>query len=68
MSDKLKTREEMNEMDLDLLNEYEHQLYLLWSEAGKIKTYRRMMNEKRILLNTPNIIDSKLLTQGDEEE
>lgn len=68
MSDKLKTRDEMHELTLDELNEYEHQLYLLWNEAGKIKSYRRMMKEDRILLNTPNIINSKLLTQGDEEE
>ena len=58
----------MHELTLDELNEYEHQLYLLWNEAGKIKSYRRMMKEDKILLNTPNIVDSKLLKQGDEEE
>tara|TARA_R110000824_G_scaffold73751_1_gene187755 strand:- start:502 stop:717 length:216 start_codon:yes stop_codon:yes gene_type:complete len=65
---RLKTRDEMHELTLDELNEYEHQLYLLWNEAGKIKSYRRMMKEDKILLNTPNIVDSKLLKQGDEEE
>ena len=63
----LKTRDEMNEMDLDGLSDYEHQLYLLWNEAGKIKTYRKMMADNRILLNTPNIVDTKLLTDGKEE-
>ena len=66
--EQLKTRDEMHELTLDELNEYEHQLYLLWNEAGKIKSYRRMMKEERVLLNTPNVIDAKLLTQGDEEE
>jgi|TARA_R110000823_G_scaffold64200_1_gene150845 hypothetical protein len=68
MKNILKTRDEMHEMSLDELGDYEHELYLLWNEAGKIKTYRRMMKEERILLNTPNIINSKLLTNGDEEE
>ena len=68
MKNILKTRDEMHEMSLDELGDYEHELYLLWNEAGKIKTYRRMMKEDRILLNTPNIINSKLLTNGDEEE
>ena len=68
MESRLKTRDEMHELTLDELNEYEHQLYLLWNEAGKIKSYRRMMKEDKILLNTPNIVDSKLLKQGDEEE
>lgn len=68
MKNILKTRDEMHELTLDELCTYEHELYLLWSEAGKIKTYRSMMKEDRILLNTPNIINSKLLTNGDEEE
>lgn len=68
MESRLKTRDEMHEMTLDELNEYEHQLYLLWNESQKIKSYRRMMKEDKILLNTPNIVDSKLLKQGDEEE
>tara|TARA_R110002051_G_scaffold230205_1_gene292275 strand:- start:1461 stop:1664 length:204 start_codon:yes stop_codon:yes gene_type:complete len=64
----LKTRDEMHELTLEELNEYEHELYLLWNEAGKIKSYRRMMKEERILLNTPNIVDTKLLTNGEDEE
>ena len=64
----LKTRDEMHELTLDELNDYEHELYLLWNEAGKIKTYRRMMADEQILLNTTNIVDTKLLTNGEDEE
>ena len=64
----LKTRDEMHELTMNELNDYEHQLYLLWNEAQKIKTYRRMMADEQILLNTTNIVDTKLLTNGEDEE
>jgi hypothetical protein len=65
---RLKTRDELHEMTLEQLNDYEHQLYLLWQQTCKIKTYRKMMYENQILLNSTDVVDVKLLPEGDEEE
>lgn len=65
----LKTRDEMNEMSVDELDDYSHELWLLYNQANTIKQYKREMEKTRILLNAENVIDvSHQLTDGSEEE
>ena len=54
----------MNEMHIDELVTYEHDLWLLYQQASKITSYRKTMIDDRVLLNTPNVIDVNLLTEG----
>lgn len=66
----LKTKEEMNEMDMTELRNYCDDLYSLWNQACKIRDYRRAMNDTQVLLNDTSVIDVKVLPEnvGDEEE
>lgn len=60
----------MNEMDITVLRNYCDDLYALWSQACKIRDYRRAMNDTQVLLNDTSVIDVKVLPEnvGDEEE
>ena len=66
----LKTKEEMNNMDMNELKQYCDDLYMLWSQSTKIRDFRRMMNSDRVLLNDTSVIDVIALPEnvGDEEE
>ena len=66
----LKTKEEMNNMDMNELEQYCDGLYMLWSQSTKIRDFRRMMNSDRVLLNDTSVIDVVALPEnvGDEEE
>ena len=66
----LKTKEEMNNMDMNKLEQYCDELYMLWSQSTKIRDFRRMMNSDRVLLNDTSVIDVIALPEnvGDEEE
>ena len=39
----LKTKDEMNEMNVDELDDYAHELWLMYNQANTIKTYKREM-------------------------
>ena len=66
----LKTKEEMNNMDMNELEQYCDDLYMLSNQSTKIRDYRRTMNSQRVLLNDTSVIDVKVLPEnvGDEEE
>lgn len=66
----LKTKEEMHDMDMNELEQYCDDLYMLWNQSTKIRDYRRTMNSQRVLLNDTSVIDVKVLPEnvGDEEE
>ena len=66
----LKTKEEMNNMDMNELEQYCDDLYMLWNQSTKIRDYRRTMNSQRVLLNDTSVIDVIALPEnvGDEEE
>jgi phage terminase small subunit len=66
----LKTKEEMNNMDMNELKQYCDDLYMLWSQSTKIRDFRIMMNSDRVLLNDTSVIDVIALPEnvGDEEE
>lgn len=68
MKKQLKTIEEMNEMKVNDLDDYAHELYMLWSQSNKILAYRREMESDKILLNSTNVVDVKMLTNNEEEE
>ena len=63
----LKTTEEMHEISIEELRTYEHELYLVWQQARVIVTYRKEMKEEQILLNSTNVINIKMITDGEEE-
>tara|TARA_R110002012_G_scaffold171990_1_gene336947 strand:- start:1470 stop:1676 length:207 start_codon:yes stop_codon:yes gene_type:complete len=64
----LKTKEEMNDMDMNELRNYCDDLYQLWNQATKIRDYRRTMNDTTILLNDTSVIDIKELPENIGEE
>jgi hypothetical protein len=64
----LKTIEEMNKMEIDELDTYCHELYMLWSQSTKIREYRKEMESDRVLLNNPNVIDILELPENVGEE
>tara|TARA_R110001592_G_scaffold131517_1_gene345493 strand:+ start:91 stop:342 length:252 start_codon:yes stop_codon:yes gene_type:complete len=59
----LKTIEEMQNIDLDDLVTYTHELYELWSQSTKIREYRYMLKNTKILLNDV-VIDVPLLSNN----
>ena len=66
----LKTKEEMHEMNMNELEQYCDELYMLWNQSIKIRDYRRTMVSDRVLLNDTSVIDVLALPEnvGDEEE
>ena len=64
----LKTKEEMNNMDINELEQYCDDLYMLWNQSTKIRDYRRTMNSQRVLLNDTSVIDVKVLPENTGEE
>ena len=64
----LKTIEEMNEMEIDELDIYTHELYMLWSQSTKIREYRKEMESDKVLLNNTSVIDIKVLPENIGEE
>tara|TARA_R110000824_G_scaffold226418_2_gene414211 strand:+ start:2401 stop:2601 length:201 start_codon:yes stop_codon:yes gene_type:complete len=63
----LKTTEEMHEMSIKELKTYEHELYLVWQQARVIVTYRKEMEQEQILLNSTDVVDVKMIGDGEEE-
>ena len=63
----LKTRDELHEMSVEELATYEHELYLLWQQARVIITYRKEMYNDQILLNSTDVVDVKMIGDGEEE-
>ena len=63
----LKTKEEMHEMSVTELGVYEHELYLVWQQARVIITYRKEMEQDLILLNSTDVVEVKMIGDGEEE-
>ena len=64
----LKTKEEMHEMNMNELEQYCDELYMLWNQSIKIRDYRRTMGSDRVLLNDTSVIDVKVLPENIGEE
>jgi len=67
MNKPLKTIKEMHDIEIDELEEYAHELYLLWAQACKIRDYRNTIESDRILLNT-EVIEIELLENKEDDD